>query len=418
MPPRGRRLQRRAESIRYRIESLTHLRRMVDLPARQDIAERQWSVLEPQLHAAAARLSSRLKRATDALLPHSGAAAGARRLNSALGQIELDLSRAYLFFDSYMDVLTQRSSPELGAVLGGCDALALDAMRRDHPALALVEPPLVYCDRGFGASILRESIPFPDGSPNPMPLIQIPYVRLKEKYNLTSILHEAGHQALARLGLVEALARAVRAALARADAPTAIQHFYGRWSFEIGPDFWAFALSGAAEAAAVRDLFALPTAHALRISFDDPHPPPYLRALLTFDWCRRAWGRGIWDEWEEAWMETYPLDSVPAETRGVLTAARRYVAVIGRTLFETRFANLDRRRLVDLFDLAALAPDRISQRAGRVRKGRLNLAGLTPSVQLAVFRMVREWHPIDETMLDRAMTEWLIRLGRRGRRLH
>ncbi|TXH37036.1 MAG: hypothetical protein E6Q98_09060 [Rhodospirillaceae bacterium] len=387
----------------------------MNLPPQQDISERQWAVLEPQLAAATARLSSHVKRATDQLLPHIDDGRATRRLNAALGQIELDLSRAFLFFDTYMDVLTQRNSPELGAILRGCDALAMDAMRRDHPALSIIEPPLVYCDRGFGASIVRESVPFPDTSPNPMPLLQIPYGRLKEKHNLTSILHESGHQGLARLQLVSALAETLQDALARAGAPRQIRHLYAQWSFEIGPDFWAFALSGIAEAAAIRDLFALPSGHALRVSYHDPHPPPYLRALLTFDWCRRAWGQGAWDDWERQWLAAYPLDAAPTETRRVLLQARRAIPVVGQALFDTRFRVLGRRRLLDLFDLAPLAPNELKRRASGIRSGRLDLTGLAPSVQLAVFRMVREWYPIGEAPLDRLMSDWLIRLGRNYR---
>jgi hypothetical protein len=374
-------------------------------------------VIEPQLAAASARLSSRVRRATDALLPRAGEPRAARRLVAALGQIELDMATAFTFFDTYMDVLTQRASPELGTVLGGCDMLALEAMRRDHPALAILEPPLVYCNRGIGAAIARESVPFPDGTPNPMPLIQIPYARLKEKHNLTSILHEAGHQALHRLQLVAALPRLLGAALDRAGAPETIKQLYGLWAFEIGPDFWAFGLSGVAEAAAVRELFALPSGHALRISFTDPHPPPYLRALLCFDWCRRAWGQGVWDEWERDWLQMYPLERAPGETRRLLVQARRFIPVVGRALFEGRFRLLGNRRLLDLLDLAVVAPANL-QRIAAGHAGVLDLGGLSACAQLAAFRMVREWHDIPEDRLDRMMTAWLVRIGAGRRRAH
>jgi hypothetical protein len=320
------RLRQRAESIRFRINSLTSLRRLVDLPAEIDITERQWSAIEPQLAATSERLSSRVRRATDVLLPQAVEPQAARDLSAALGQIELDMATAFTFFDTYMDVLTQRRSPELGAVLGGCDVLALEAMRRDHPALATIEPPLVHCDRGFAASTTRQGVPFPDGSPNPMPLIQIPYARLKEKYNLaSSIPHEVGHQGIKQLQLLSALPKLLRAALDGAGAPETIEQLYELWAFEIGPDFWAFGLCGVAEAAGVRELFALPPAYALRISITDPHPPPYLRALLCFDWCRRAWGQGVWDEWERDWLQMYPLERAPVCARGRTSPVRRAV---------------------------------------------------------------------------------------------
>lgn len=382
-----------------------------------DITQRQWAVIEPQLVASSARLSARLRRAGESLLPMARDRAPARELNGALGQIELDMSRAFTFFDTYMDVLTQRHAPVLGAVLAGCDVLALEAMRRDHPALAIIEPPLVYCERGVGAAIARESVPFPDGSMNPMPLIQIPYARLSEKYNLTSLLHEAGHQALVRLQLVGPLAKRVEGALRSVGATKTTAQLYAHWMSEIGPDFWAFGLTGVAEAAAVCELFAMPSAHALRIAAGDPHPPPYLRALLCFDWCRRAWGRGPWDDWERDWLDAYPLGSVPPETRRILTEARRYVPVVGQVLFDGRFRALGGRRLLDLLDLPAVAPARLEQIAGAAI-GRIELKGLTPCAQLAAFRMIRVWRRVSEPRLDELMTEWLVKLGKTRRHLN
>jgi hypothetical protein len=410
-------LRQRVESLRFRIHSLTSLRRLVALPPACDLSERQWSVLEPQLAAAAARLSTRVRRAVDRWLPRVHEPGAARRLNAALGQVELDLSRAFTFFDTYMDVLTQRRSSELGPVLAGCDVLAAEAMRREHPGLRLVEPPLVYCDRGFGASIVRESVPFPDGSPNPMPLVQIPYARLKQKYNMTSVFHEVGHQALAQIGLVDVLPRALRAALARAGAATEIRDLYALWAFEIGPDFWAFCLAGAAEANALRDLFALPPAHALRIAFADPHPPPYLRALLAFAWCRQMWGRGAWDGWEKEWLSRYPLAAAPPETRRLLVAARAYVPVVANVLFQTRFRPLGGRALPDLFDLAAVAPSRLTRIATGARTGVLQLGGLPACAQLGVFHVLRDAGALDEPRLDRLMTTWLLELGANRHRL-
>lgn len=375
-----------------------------------DIAERQWAVIEPQLVASSVRLSGRLRRASETLLPKSGDKRPARELNAALGQIELDMARAFTFFDTYMDVLTQRQAPELGAVLAGCDVLALDAMRRDHPALAIIEPPLVYCERGIGAAIARESVPFPDGSPNPMPLIQIPYARLSEKYNLTSLLHEVGHQVLHRLHLVEALPRLIHAALRDAGASKTLAQLYSLWIFEIGPDFWAFGLTGVAEAAAVCELFAMPPSEALRIAPGDPHPPPYLRALICFDWCRRAWGRGLWDEWEQDWLDAYPLDAVPPESRRLLTEARRFIPIVSQALFDARHKLLDGRRLLDLLDLDAVAPSALERRVGPTATS-VRLDGLSPCVQLAAFRMLREWRDLPEDRLDQLMTHWLKSLG-------
>jgi len=414
----SRSFEARVESARLRIGDLSSLRRLVALSSERDVTRRQWHAIELQLSATEARLQSRLKRAADQYLGRVDEIRIARRLNAVLGEIELDLSRSFTFFDTYMDVLSQRHLDALGSPLAGCDVLAWDAIKRDHPALRIVEPPLVFCDRGFGASIIRESVLLPDGTPNPVPLIQIPYARLREKCNLTSVFHEAGHQALVRLGLVMTLPVVLRAALARARASDAIADLFALWSSEIGPDLWTFSASGLAAAAGIREVLALPPNHVFRISWTDPHPPPYLRVLLSFECCRQEWGRGPWESWETEWKALYPLEGVSPETGTLLAEGVQCIPVIARALLTTRFRALNGRTIPELFDLRALAPWALEQRAATAREGALRLSGLSPGAQLAVFRVVKEhgWYP--ESVLDRVMTQWLIQLGRRRPYLH
>ena len=403
-------------SLRIRVESLSSLRKTVSLPAEHDIRERQWFVIESELKAVEIRLSRRLKRVTKEYLPQLNNQAAAVVFNGLLGEIELEMSKTYTVFDTFMDVLTQRNTPELGGLLAGCDALALDAIRKNHPALQIVEPPLVYCDRGFGASTLREGIRLPGRGYNPTPLIQIPYSRLKEKCNLTSIFHEVGHEALVRLKLNTAIPKAMSAALEKADAPAAVRDLFALWCSEIGPDFWTFCSCGIAEAATIREILSLPPPQVFRVVWSDPHPPPYLRALITFDWCRQVWGNGIWDDWEKEWLELYPLKEASPVIRNLLTKARNYIPVVGRVLLKTKFRTLNGKTLPELFDLPAVAPTELKRILKKSEKGKLNLKGLSPSVQLAVFRLLKEEGKPEEK-LDKTMTQWLLKLGEKKKQL-
>jgi hypothetical protein len=163
----------------------------------------------------------------------------------------------------------------------------------------------------------------------------------------------------------------------------------------------------------MRDLFAMPPTHALRLSVTDPHPPPYLRVLLAFDWCRRAWGRGRWDAWEREWELLYPLTNAGAETGRLLRDARRFVPAVGDALFNHRFRELEGRALADLFDLRAISPAEVRRVAERAASGILDLRGLTPCAQLAVFAELRQMRAMSEERLDDLMTAWLRRLGER-----
>jgi hypothetical protein len=383
---------RRTDALGMRIVALARLRRTVGA-SRAVLSDRQWRAVERPLRNRARELGSRL-RSIEHLATASGDA-NRHEANEAFGEIELEVARAYDYFDTFMDILTQRLSPILGPLLAGCDRLADDALRRDHPSLQAVETPLVHCDRGLGASVLRQGVSLGDHEQNPLPIIQIPYSRLTQKYQLTSLIHEVGHEALARLDLKDPLARALDQALAERGVAPSMRGLFARWSGEIGPDFWAFCATGPAQAATLREVLMLKREHVVQDSFADSHPPPYLRVLLSIEWCRLVFGRGRWDDWEREWQFLYrPRSPVLMELRAALPT-------IARALVTTRFRALGGRAIPDLFDLQEVDP------ASLQRLGRDGATPRRPCVRLALFRLLRDERGHDEDRIDREMTAWL-----------
>ena len=237
----------------------------------------------------------------------------------------------------------RRGSRRLRRARQGCDGAGASGSSPRGAAAGLLRPRL-------RASIVRESVPFPDGSPNPMPLIQIPYARLKQKYNLTSILHEAGHQALTRMGLVNVLPRAFPPRWHGRGAGRNPRS-YALWAFEIGPDFWAFC--SPARPRPMRSAICSRCRLRTRSGSPSPIPTPTVPARAAFVRVVPAGlGSGPLDAWEAEWISLYPLRAAPPETRRLLMKARVYLSVISDVLFRTRFTALGGRALPDLFDLA------------------------------------------------------------------
>lgn len=79
--------ERRAASLRLRIEDLSSLRKTVALPADRDIDERQWFVVESELKAVEIRLSRRLKRVMREYFSQLERVESARILNGLFGEI-------------------------------------------------------------------------------------------------------------------------------------------------------------------------------------------------------------------------------------------------------------------------------------------------------------------------------------------
>lgn len=413
--PRAR-LQKRYESTSRRIKTLSSLRKLINLSDKENITDGQWSAIESQLFSSQKQLMYRLKSAGKHFFPLLHKPEAASQLNSVLGKIDLDLSTAIIFFDTYLDVLSQRKIPGLGRILAGCDIIAWDALNKDLPALSIIEAPIVFCDRGFGASIIREGVSFPGNIKNPLPLLQIPYSRLSSKHELTSIIHEAGHEVMTRLDLVRILPMVIKSGLTASNVPANIAELFGLWSSEIGPDFWTFCSSGIAQTSTIREILSLPPSNVFQLSWVDPHPPPYLRVLLSFEWCRQQWGRGEWDDWEKEWDMHYPLDSAPRVVRRILKIGKSCLPAVSKILFSTRYKVLNGRRLPDLFDMSALDPANIRKIAESIESGKLDLTRISPCVQLSVFRMIRDRKKFNEDFIDKIMTKWLIRLGESRRR--
>ena len=409
--PRAR-FQKRYESAGRRIKIISSLRKLINLSDEDDITDGQWSAIESQLFSSQKQLMYRLKSAGKHFFPLLDKPEAALQLNSVLGKLDLDLSIAIIFFDTYLDVLSQRKIPRLGRILAGCDIIAWDALNKDHPALSIIEAPIVFCDRGFGASIIREGASFPGNIKNPLPLLQIPYSRLSSKHELTSIIHEAGHEAMTRLDLVRLLPSVIRSGLTALDVPNNIAELFGLWSSEIGPDFWTFCSSGIAQTSTIKEILSLPPSNVFQVSWLDPHPPAYLRVLLSFEWCRQQWGRGEWDDWEKEWDMLYPLDSASKGMRKILKVGKRCLPAVSKILFNTRYKVLNGRRLPDLFDMTKLDPTNIKKIVESMDSGKLDLSKISPCVQLSVFRMMRDRKKFSEDFIDRIMTDWLIKLGK------
>lgn len=394
------------ESIRNRAKMLSGLRTMIALKPQLDIQQEQWEILENQLSAVSNKIIQQLRIIGDKFLAEKENISIRKLVINSLGELELELTNAYGFYDTFMDILTQRLSDDIGPMLKGCDVIANDAMRRGMIA-DLTTSPLVYCDRGFGAATLREGVSILKNVPNPIPFISIPYSRLTEKYNLISINHEVGHQALIKLNLVNVLAALFKMAAKKAGASPLIQNLYSNWSRELGPDYWAFCLSGMAQTCSLRDVLILPQWQMFQISASAVHPPAYIRFLMSVEWCRQIWGKGEWDEWESEWKSLYSPEEMDDATSEIIKAAGKCVPAIAKACVFTKFKRLNQKPIHSLFNMDQLKPELLLKHATIEGVQLPTFKKLPIGSQLAVFRLMRESRITKQTVIDQYMNKWL-----------
>ena len=78
-------------------------------------------------------------------------------------------------FDTFQDVLVQRSENETGVRLSGLDIVSADALAL--PGYYEAPPVICYLDRGVGAAIRRARTRLPGGGENPVAIVRVPRER-------------------------------------------------------------------------------------------------------------------------------------------------------------------------------------------------------------------------------------------------
>jgi hypothetical protein len=421
-------LVKRYHLIKRRISAYTSLRDLVNLPSKADLTGRQWNAIESQLSLVRTYLDSILAENAKRYLNQLDDPNIARRFNYFLGFMQLELAKRYDdFFDLLFDIITQRSS-KIGVLLAGCEAIAYDALRRNHPLLESIEPPIVFCNRGYGAAILRQGIKLSqlcnqsDCKPwlpwgiklsksvqNPIPLIQIPWQ--KPWYGLPSLLHELGHQFIEIVGLTAELKKILFNRLNGIGVPDKLVNLFVRSVPEIASDLYSFCCVGLAQTFTTMDILSLPPSHVFRISQIDVHPPPDFRVLLSIQWSQQLWGKKISSDLEEKWLYRYPLDKLSNYQRQFFELGRKYLYFISEIMLNTKYACLNNKRITDLFEMEKISPWKLEQKALTAKSGTLDLTGISPCEQLAVFGFIRERYDFSDELIDKIMRRWLIKLA-------
>jgi hypothetical protein len=211
-------------------------------------------------------------------------------------------------FDTFADVLTQRSEHETGVWLAGLDEVASDAL--ELPGGYYELPPIVcYLDRGHGAAIRRARTRLPGGGETPVAIVRVPRERMVGSGIASSLVHEVGHQGAELLDLVNSLRPALRGVKRIGNADRRAWIFFERWISEIVADLWSVARVGIGSTMGLIGVVSLPRAFVVRGGAQDPHPIPWVRVKLSCAMGKALYPDPQWDRFAKVWEDFYPLDS-------------------------------------------------------------------------------------------------------------
>jgi hypothetical protein len=315
-------------------------------------------------------------------------------------------------FDTFADVLTQRSEHETGVWLSGLDVAAADALALPDDYTA---PPVIcYLDRGHGAAIRRARTRLPGGRLNPVAIIRVPRERMVGSGIASSLVHEVGHQGSALLDLVGSLGPILRGRQQQADGPDQLAwRLWERWISEILADLWAIAKVGITSTLGLMGIVSLPSAFVFRISLDDPHPIPWIRVRLSCAIGQALYPHPQWDRLSQLWKSFYPPIDLSQPKRDLLALLDETLPDFVALLIDHRPRSLRGRSLREALASDDRRPETLAAhyRAGLKRPQLIRQ--VSPTLAFAALGQARADGQLTPELESKAignlLTDWAVR---------
>jgi hypothetical protein len=343
----------------------------------------------------------------------AGRGATAEEMQRHFTLVRLRFNNALSQFDSFSEVITQRSESETGVWLSGLDVFAADALRLDGDYF---EPPQVICylARGPGAAIRRARTRLPGGGSSPVAMIRVPRERMVGHGIASSLVHEVGHQGAALLDLVPSLRPGLAAAARRGSATSQLAwRHWDRWISEIVADVWSVAKLGIGSTLGLIGVVSLPSWFVFRVNGDDPHPVPWIRVKLSCAIGEALYPDPQWRELAGLWEAMYPRTRLDAGRRRLLAALEASMPDFVGFLLEHRPRALRGRSLAAVMPLAERRPEQLAELHRRWGADRVAMRAAAPSLAFAVIGQARADGAIGPDGESRAvaglLTYWALR---------
>lgn len=314
-------------------------------------------------------------------------------------------------FDTFADVLTQRSEHETGVWLAGLDVVAADALALpgyyDAPAV------ICYLDRGHGAAIRRARTRLPGGGENPVAIIRVPRERMIGTGIASSLVHEVGHQGAALLGLIGSI-RPTLKGLQQSDARhQMVWRLWERWISEILADFWAVAKVGVSGTVGLMGVVSLPRPFVFRVNLDDPHPIPWIRVKLSCAMGNVLYPHPQWSRLAAMWESFYPTRDLDEGRQELLALLEEGIPRFVALLADHRPRSLAGRTLGEVMAVADRQPTRLTAIYQAWQTAPAHLRAAPPSLAFAAIGQARADGQItpelESTAIGTLLTDWALR---------
>lgn len=327
--------------------------------------------------------------------------------------LRLQFNAMLTHYDMFADAMNQRSESGTGIWLCGLDEVAADALRL--PGNYYQVPPVVcYLDRGYSAAIRRARTRLPGGGHSPVAIIRVPRERMIGTGIASSLVHEAGHQGAALLGLVRSLRAAVQAHANYHGSGQAVWRLWDRWVSEIVADLWAVARLGIAATSGLWTVVTLPRFFVFRMSDTDPHPAPWIRVKLSCAMGDALYPHPQWRALARVWETLYPLDGLSEKLAARVRLIEQSIPDFVELLVRHRPRSLRGKSLPEALASPDRRPERLAAYYSAWRHQPRRIWQAPPTLAFAVLGQARADGRLDAVAENNCLSESLARWALRA----
>ncbi len=346
-----------SKSLLTRLEEVKPFKMTMPMVRSASVSEEAYIKVSDLLDKGKLDLNKRICNFINKLNSNRGIEQNEHYLQNQFSSLKLRFTQILNQLDIFADVFTQRGEHETGIWLSGLDVLAEDGLKVGKSYFTI--PPLVvYLERGHGAAIRRARTRLPGGQRSPVAIIQIPRERMVGNGVAVSILHEVGHQGSVLLNLIPSLKPVIKEVKQNTSKKyKSAWYFFNRWISEVLADFWAVAQLGLCATIGLMGVLSLPNYFQFRIKFDDPHPIPYIRVMLSCRFGRKLFPDPQWNQIWNTWRSFYPISNLPQEKQVILKVLEHEMDHFINLIIEHRPASLKGKRLIDIFNTPIRQPN-------------------------------------------------------------
>jgi hypothetical protein len=311
--------------------------------------------------------------------------------------------------DIFADVLCQRTEHETGVWVSGLDKLAEDGLTICKGYTEIPQM-IVFLERGHGAAIRRARTRLPGGDENPVGVIQIPRERMIGDGIASSLIHEVGHQAAALLNLVSPLKSEFNKKQAEDPENKDAWALYERWISEIISDFWSIGHLGIAATLGLFGVVSLPSYFQFRIDADDPHPAPFIRALLSCIMGTKIYPHNQWQFYYQMWEQFYPTGNLSAEKVLLLNKLKKIMPKVVDIILNHKPKSLNGKKIIEIFPVISRQPLELQKYYGKIQANTEFINQMSPTLLFAVIGQAKADNKItaetESRILSKQLTRW------------